>query len=157
MTDNKFKKITFAFATIVVILIAYLAFVRDTGSDSATLRNADFLNIKSSTSAESVSNQNKLSIDSDGTESTSDKPGDKTSSITTNKETKPKFYTVKEGDTYGCIAEKYYGSYEHWPDILNANIVYGSGYSEHELHVGAIIELPEILAENLKPSSKLCS
>ncbi len=65
-------------------------------------------------------------------------------------------YTVKEGDTYGCIAEKYYGSYEHWTDVVSANPS-SDGFTEYELHVGAQIVLPAVTSVNLKPVSVLCS
>ena len=64
---------------------------------------------------------------------------------------------VKDGDTYGCIAEKYYGSFEHWVDIMNSNPVHTDGFSEYELHVGAQLVLPAITADRLKPASALCS
>lgn len=65
-------------------------------------------------------------------------------------------YTVKEGDTYGCIAEKYYGSYEHWTDVVSANPS-SDGFTEYELHVGAQIVLPAVTSANRKPASTLCS
>ena len=65
-------------------------------------------------------------------------------------------YTVKDGDTYGCIAEKYYGSYEHWTDVVSANPS-SDGFTEYELHVGAQIILPAVTTVNLKPASTLCS
>ena len=66
-------------------------------------------------------------------------------------------YTVKEGDTYGCIAEKYYGSYEHYVEIMAANPVYNLGFGEYSLFVDAKLVLPAISAANLKPASSLCS
>lgn len=65
-------------------------------------------------------------------------------------------YTVKEGDTYGCIAEKYYGSYEHYVDIMAANPVSQYGFSEYQLFVGAQLTLPAISGSHLKPASSLC-
>ena len=65
-------------------------------------------------------------------------------------------YTVKDGDTYGCIAEKYYGSYEHWTDVVSANPS-SDGFTEYELHVGAQIILPGVTSANLKPASTLCN
>jgi nucleoid-associated protein YgaU len=65
-------------------------------------------------------------------------------------------YIVQEGDTYGCIAEKYYGSFEHWVDIMAVNPVGTVGFTEYGLHVGAKIVLPAISAPNLKPVSSLC-
>lgn len=65
-------------------------------------------------------------------------------------------YTVKDGDTYGCIAEKYYGSYEHYLDVMAANPVYQQGFGEYQLYVGAQLTLPAVAKENLKPASSLC-
>ena len=65
-------------------------------------------------------------------------------------------YTVKSGDTYGCIAEKYYGSLELWPVVYNANIGGGVGYGEYDLHVGAVLVLPAVSASNMTPASNLC-
>lgn len=65
-------------------------------------------------------------------------------------------YTVKSGDTYGCIAEKYYGSLELWPVVYNANIGGGVGYGEYDLHVGAVLVLPAVSASNMAPASNLC-
>jgi nucleoid-associated protein YgaU len=65
-------------------------------------------------------------------------------------------YVVKEGDTYGCIAEKYYGSYEHYSDIMASNSITQQGFGEYSLYVGATLVLPAIAKENLKPASSLC-
>lgn len=65
-------------------------------------------------------------------------------------------YTVKDGDTYGCIAEKYYGSYEHYTDVMAANPVNQTGFGEYSLYVGAQLVLPAVAKENLKPASSLC-
>ncbi len=65
-------------------------------------------------------------------------------------------YTVKEGDTYGCIAEKYYGSYEHYVDIMAANPIYDLGFGEYSLFVDAKLVLPAIDAANQKPATSLC-
>lgn len=157
MNLNTFKKSVFITAILLICLVSYLAFMRNTSTDSATSRNASFLGLKSIDVTKDASNQDKLSIDDSTSTSATDNSENNNSSGSITGADRPKFYTIKEGDTYGCIAEKYYGSYEHWPDILNANIVYGHGYAEHELHVGAVIELPEISKENLKPASNLCS
>lgn len=160
MNLNTFKKLVFIPTVLLICLISYLAFIRNTSGDTSTTRNAAFLGLKSTDSAIGASNQDKLSIDDSSSESTNTNASDKKDSNNiggSNNAEIPKFYTVKEGDTYGCIAEKNYGSYEHWPEILSANIIYGHGYSEIELHVGAVVELPEILKENLKPASNLCS
>jgi nucleoid-associated protein YgaU len=53
-------------------------------------------------------------------------------------------YTVKDGDTYGCIAEKYYGSYDQWSRIYAANAGY-AGYEEYGLAVGAKLQLPALV------------
>ena len=66
-------------------------------------------------------------------------------------------YVVKDGDTYGCIAEKHYGSFEHYVDIMTANgagVV--PGYSDYQLNVDAPLVLPAIDAANLKPATHLC-
>jgi LysM repeat protein len=65
-------------------------------------------------------------------------------------------YVVKEGDTYGCIAEKYYGSFENWVDVdaVNPNT---EGFLERRLFVGATLTLPALTAEQVKPASSLCS
>lgn len=65
-------------------------------------------------------------------------------------------YTVKDGDTYGCIAEKYYGSYENFVDVMAANPVYDQGFGEYQLYVGAQLTLPAVAQENVKPASSLC-
>lgn len=156
MSLRNFKKIIYAVCVITIATLSYLSFIRKhNNGDSPTNRNAKFLGIKGLEISNGISNQGDLSIDqatpelenSDSnqnnkdSESTSSRPGT--------------LYTVKEGDTYGCIAESYYGSYEHWQDIMNANLKYGNGFSEYGLHVGAVLELPA--AETLKPASKLCS
>jgi nucleoid-associated protein YgaU len=65
-------------------------------------------------------------------------------------------YTVVEGDTYACIAEKYYGSLEHYVEIMASNPIYNVGFGEYSLHVGAQIVLPAIKASDLKPASSAC-
>lgn len=154
MNSDIFKKITYAVVIVALLLVGYLAFIKD---DSSTSKNADFLGIKTSSGDKEIGNQSDLSIDSNSEEKTNSSETEESASKSEEKDKKSGFYTVKEGDTYGCIAEAYYGSYEHWTDVLNANIVYGEGYSEQELHIGAMLEMPTISAENLKPSSKLCS
>lgn len=159
MKAKDFKKVLYAVCVIALVTVGYLSFIRKNQvGDSATDRNAKFLGLKNIVNDTKVDNQKDLSIDdTDNNSNKTDSPGDsdieKTSNPTTSKSTA--LYAVKEGDTYGCIAESYYGSYEHWPDILNANSNYGNGFSEYGLHVGAILELPAI--ETLKPASKLCS
>lgn len=65
-------------------------------------------------------------------------------------------YVVKEGDTYGCIAEKYYGSFEHFSDVMHANPVSDQGFGEYSLYVGAQLVLPAVAKSDLKPASTLC-
>ena len=65
-------------------------------------------------------------------------------------------YTVKEGDTYGCIAEKHYGSYDQWQKVYAANAGY-LGYDEYELHVGAKIVMPALANEEIKTETNLCN
>lgn len=64
-------------------------------------------------------------------------------------------YTVKAGDTYGCIAENYYGSFEQWPLVYGANAG-GAGYNEYDLAVGAKVQLPALTAAQVKPATNLC-
>lgn len=64
-------------------------------------------------------------------------------------------YTVKNGDTYGCIAEHYYGSYDQWPRVYEANGGY-VGYEEYSLAVGARLQLPAITTDQVLPSTDLC-
>lgn len=153
MDSSLFKKITYGSVLIALILVAYLAFIKD---DSASTKNASFLGLKNNTTKQDIGNQGDLNIDGEANNPTKTENNNEATS-TQSSDKKSGLYTVKEGDTYGCIAEAYYGSYEHWTDILNSNIRYGKGYSEHELHVGAVLEMPEITSENLKPTSKLCS
>lgn len=159
MQASDFKKITYALAIIFVLITAYLAFVRKLpGGDSPSLRNAKFLGLKTISVQNNISNQKDLSIDGESnTESTPAKESNTSKVAEPSGDVRNGFYTVKEGDTYGCIAEKYYGSYEHWPDILNANANYGNGFAEYGLHVGAVLEMPAISSSNLKPKSNLCS
>ena len=64
-------------------------------------------------------------------------------------------YTVKDGDTYGCIAENYYGSYDQWSRVFNANAG-GAGYGEYDLAVGGGLTLPAVNAEEALPKTILC-
>jgi nucleoid-associated protein YgaU len=53
-------------------------------------------------------------------------------------------YTVVEGDTYGCIAERIYGSYEYWPQLAAANNYKSAvGFTEYHLFVGASLSIPK--------------
>lgn len=161
MDSSLFKKLAYFTTALVLAVVAYLAFIRnDNDTDTASSRNGSFLGLKSTPGSNEIDNQNDLDIDdiAEGEEESSEESGDQTTDQQELGEDKEaSLYTVKEGDTYGCIAEAYYGSYEHWVDILNANIIYGEGYSERELHVGAVIEMPAIPAAQQKPASNLCS
>ncbi len=64
-------------------------------------------------------------------------------------------YTVKDGDTYGCIAEKYYGSYEMWPQVYAQNAGY-PGFEEFHLDVGAKLQMPAVSAAESLPKTSLC-
>lgn len=100
-------------------------------------------------------------------ESTSAVVGSDTSSSTNTNSIQPKpisssngkpqaLYTVKEGDTYGCIAEKYYGSFEHFTDIMASNPSDQVGFGEKRLFVDAQLILPAVSASELKLPSSLC-
>lgn len=154
MDSSLFKKITYAVVALAVLSVIYLAFIKD---NSATSKNADFLGLKNIPTEKDISNKSDLTIDGVETKDKTEKAEDQAKSVQKSTQDKSGFYVVKEGDTYGCISETYYGSYEHWTDILNANVRYGNGYYERELHIGATLEMPEIQKENLKPASKLCS
>lgn len=65
-------------------------------------------------------------------------------------------HTVEAGDTYGCIAEKYYGSFDQWQLIYNANAGY-PGFSEYGLDVGAQLVLPAVDAANVRAQTHICS
>jgi hypothetical protein len=152
MDSNLFKKITYGIVLVGLLGVIYFAFFKD----DSTSKNADFLGLKNTSENKDISNQQDLNIDGSEEDNKSDENNESNGSEQA-ADKRAGFYTVKEGDTYGCIAESYYGSYEHWTDVLNTNIRYGNGYSEHELHVGAVLEMPEISKDNLKPASKLCS
>lgn len=170
LNQSVIKKIVYGLAAICAVTIIYLAFVRKTANSTATSRNATFLDIKQGEKSEKTAENKAEDKKQDGAESkkedqstkksdeTNSSNGDnKTNAAPDNSQDKPAgFYTVKAGDTYGCIAEKYYGSYEHWVDILNANIKYGEGFEETRLFVDAKLEMPAISKANLKPSTKLC-
>ena len=64
-------------------------------------------------------------------------------------------YTVKAGDTYGCIAEKYYGSYEQWPRLYSANAGW-PGFEEYTLNVGATLQIPAVSASETLPKTSVC-
>jgi len=64
-------------------------------------------------------------------------------------------YTVKEGDTYGCIAEKYYGSYDQWARVYGENAGW-PGFNEYDLAVGATLKMPAVSANEVLPQTSLC-
>ncbi len=64
-------------------------------------------------------------------------------------------YTVKDGDTYGCIAENYYGSYDQWTRVYNANAGW-PGFDEYRLDIGAKIQMPAVTATETLPKTNLC-
>lgn len=65
-------------------------------------------------------------------------------------------YTVQSGDTYGCIAEKYYGSYDQWSRVYAVNAGW-PGFEEYHLHVGAVLQMPAVTAAEILPPTSLCS
>lgn len=159
MEENLFKKISYITAVLMLGLVSYLAFVRKpAGEVSATSKLATFLGLKTTPEIKvEVGNQKDLSIDSSAPTATGNSTNGSQPAAQTRTDKPKSLYTVKEGDTYGCISEAYYGSYEHWPDILNVNAKYGRGFSVYTLYVDAVLELPAISATNLKPVSHLCS
>lgn len=64
-------------------------------------------------------------------------------------------YTVKDGDTYGCIAEEYYGSYDQWTRVYDANAGW-PGFNEYDLAVGAKLQMPAVDASQVLPKTNLC-
>ena len=54
----------------------------------------------------------------------------------------PETYTVVSGDTYACIAERFYGNYRVWPEIAALN--QGRGFNERFLYVDAVLTMPEL-------------
>lgn len=169
-----------ALAALGLVLTGYNAFVADSeDGHSATDHLASYLNLdvaKSTTpadetvvSTDTTSEASEALPDESGVVSEQTATEDSTQTSETVVEAAPDqaattqsgdkaevVYEVKEGDTYGCIAENYYGSFEHWPDIMSVNPS-TKGYTEYELHVGAKITLPAVLAANLKPASDLCN
>lgn len=174
-----------AVVALVVVGYAALVRKPNGDASYASKRNAAFLNLKNAVAADqnSLANSGDLSIDGDfgsnnvtvddssngntvtpdngsTPQPSDDQKPDETSAPDTATATAgdkaATVYTVKPGDTYGCIAEKYYGSYEHWTDIYNANARYGLGFQPDELFVDAKLDLPAIAAADLKPASKLC-
>lgn len=64
-------------------------------------------------------------------------------------------YTVKEGDTYGCIAEQYYGSYDQWSRVYELNAGW-PGFDEYRLDVGAVLQMPAVSEAEALPATNLC-
>lgn len=64
-------------------------------------------------------------------------------------------YTVKEGDTYGCIAETYYGSYDQWSRVYATNAGW-PGFDEYRLDVGAVLQMPAVTQAEALPTTSLC-
>ncbi len=81
--------------------------------------------------------------------------GDDQSDASTTVANEERSHVVEAGDTYGCIAEEYYGSFEYWPLIEAANASSGVGFQELELHIGNRLILPATTDQ--KPASSLCS
>ena len=64
-------------------------------------------------------------------------------------------YVVKEGDTYGCIAERYYGSYDQWTNVYDLNAGW-DGFGEYHLAVGATLQMPAVTSDYLRQKTDLC-
>lgn len=64
-------------------------------------------------------------------------------------------YVVKAGDTYGCIAEAYYGSYDQWTQVYDLNAGW-DGFSEYHLAVGATLQMPAVASDQLRLKTDLC-
>ena len=62
------------------------------------------------------------------------------------KSAKPEFladYTIVAGDSLSKIAKDYYGSYEHWPKIHEANKAV-IGDNPNLIQVGQVLKIPKI-------------
>lgn len=126
----------------------------DTTQNDATV-SVDQGSATSENSTDATQSPDAMPADDTSMEETSEDDAMKEADDSTDKSAS--VYTVKDGDTYGCIAEKYYGSFEHWVDVMNANPTGQVGFSEYGLHVDAKLTLPAIAAANLKPTSNLCN
>jgi len=170
MLRQNMMNILLAVSAVGVILVGYNAFVgNNEDGHTATDHIAEYLNLDVATLEKSETELGDLSVDNpvDTTEgdvtaqvgggSNGGENAETTAPVAPGVSKAETVYTVKDGDTYGCIAEKYYGSFEHWVDIMNSNPVHTDGFSEYELHVGAQLVLPAITADRLKPASALCS
>lgn len=175
MLRKNLMNILLGAAGVGAVLTGYNALVRNNdGADSATSKLTSYLNIDQVKQEAETNNGTEVVIsepssNDTSTDTTAETPSttdastnapDSTSTSTpaaTGEAKAETTYVVKEGDTYGCIAEKYYGSYEHYVDVMAANPTNWDGFSERELHVGATLTLPAVAKENLKPISALCS
>lgn len=120
---------------------------------------------KGSTSDKNTSTDNTQKSTNKKKATTSTKDAAKTNDKSTSSETaasqgrvaaKPAgMYTVKAGDTYGCIAEKYYGSYEMWPQVYQQNGGW-PGYTEYNLDVGAKLQMPALRKSTTFSPTHLC-
>lgn len=108
---------------------------------------------------DTASNNNDTSTESkqDNDTATSDNTADKSqnSSATKADAKVAGTYTVMDGDTYGCIAEEYYGSYDQWQRVYDANAGW-SGFNEYDLAVGAKLQMPAVAANEVLPATQLC-
>lgn len=176
MTRKNLMNILVTAAGVGLVLVGYNAFLNsnnDTTENNASTKLGSYLRLDS-TKQEAGDEDAKVATDAapDAAASTP-APADSTASTpaaaTQTSESAPVVelkatpgdaaaatYTVKAGDTYGCIAEKYYGSFEHYTDIMAANPVYDYGFTEYGLFEGAVLQLPAIKAENKKPASSIC-
>lgn len=164
-----------------VVLVAYNAFWQSSSnSQSATNRISSYLKLDTAAQESTGADTNVVGTDNAqaqvqtqpsqtsteaGTSQSQDQSSTQPQSANTSEPTtvstagsdKPETtYDVKEGDTYGCIAEKYYGSFEHYVDIMRVNPTSQRGFSERHLYVDAVLVLPAIAQANLKPASHLC-
>lgn len=184
MIQKNLTNILLALLAVGVVLTAYNAFLNgDTDSD-ATTKLGNYLSVDSTklaaegaedivvgtgnqvsdtTSTDSVVTDSSQEDTTVSPDTTTPEPSDSTSTATespvlpaTVSDKTETIYTVKEGDTYGCIAEKYYGSFEHFVDIMASNPVDQMGFGERTLFVDAQLVLPAIAGSDLKPTSALC-
>ncbi len=171
MTESLlFKRVSWALAlTVAVPLIVALM---SNGRLDINNRLSAYLNKISVQQAADQDSKDKTSESEDtanNTESSSDSASDSESTATaeaTNSQNatgldlasvKPaSTYTVEAGDTYGCIAEKYYGSFDQWQLIYNANAGY-PGFSEYGLDVGAQLVLPAVDTANIRAQTHICN
>lgn len=156
---NLFKYVVYG--ALAALLVPVLVALSNTeGANSAANRVAKYLGIAEQTKSGGA-NKDGVQDNVDGNKITVDNPqsgssdnnsvGEKTVAKAAGE------YVVKAGDTYGCIAENYYGSYEQYPMLMAANgATKYKGFSERKLHVGAKLVLPAVTASQLKPATNLC-